>query len=686
MTQAKWSETHEFLGTSEEQNALREEFKSVGKYDYQDVLDALEEVKTREGIDKHLWKLKASINNHTRREISIKDWATLSIKKRYELLEEFLDDRNEPIAKAVSVIKDPKAAIADVADSTVQKIKEKVWFSAIMEKLSSKFNGIFESIWNSISTKFMAFIWAIFGKLGLSNFMTDELPADEDPKETPEWEDDKPVGDEEPVEGNNDVEDKEWAREKKEVLQWKYEQWYSLLGRTFLKKISSSELLFKWNNNFPLFVKQVSQSWVSYWELQEMRQSLVSGSDIKNDTATFSKQLWITDLNLSHEHFTGMIDALIWWASQYLTTHLNIKKIVQSDHFQKRFGNSFDSLIWQKVKDISVEHIIFLIWYSLPIWILEWTTNMLPDMSDLWEFSEMISEELVERRWVFFSKPFTQKMATSWFAAPWLLDSELLTAEFKWVEWINTDLEKFIAFTNSVLSTLSTDRFSIIKDFDTNFIDKVSPKDIYSLYLLFDWETNLRNLQWMNKVLMYSWILNLTKNTTIRDEYIKTLVTGNGSNENDYLEPEETALFSKLLWEEAYKVFLESAVNAAGSFTTAIQGTTKETLSEYGVDLTWLQWNYEIIDYTVLAILMWWNYLAYKLPLPLPWKIIIGGIFTSGGSAQLVWILKNRWVIESLLKESVLPDEVKHMLEKYKDADTSLESSLSTLFSNTPTA
>ena len=66
-------------------------------------------------------------------------------------------------------------------------------------------------------------------------------------------------------------------------------------------------------------------------------------------------------------------------------------------------------------------------------------------------------------------------------------------------------------------------------------------------------------------------------------------------------------------------------------------------------------------------ILIWWNYLVYKLPLPWPWKIALSSVFTGMWATELLGILEEKWVLEEMLVDTTLPEDVREALNNLKE-------------------
>ena len=626
----------------------------------------------------------------------------LEIKKADISLEWLENDSNktieEKVEKKIKLIKEHKKNILEQAKSKVEKTKkdietkvdkkveevtdkvteavlEKTGIGAMWEKVSwmfDKISWVFDTFWKKITAMFA---WtALGGWLGFEASSDDESTTVENEEDESTEKNQNKLKNKWKVKTKEEPNISEAKEKKKETIYW----WYKLIGRKFLEKVSPSKILYnKSANNYHLVLDNIEKKWLTYSEILEIRKDFITNSWEQNITERIKRRLWIDKkLDITSKKLLWIIDVIAGSNAHFIIKNnlSNIDNIIEDNKFQKRFWNTYDYLKWKKFWELNFNEIEFLLWYTMPIAILWKFTSILPKKDELESYKKIIDEEIENRKKWFFWKDFLT-IIWNWFNQTWLLKDSIINKKFK--EKIKSydekkqkdilnDLSKFNAFKNSVLSQISTPKFSLnLPNFENDFKNKLIPTKIFELYLLFDGKTNLSNLSWTNKMLMYLWISKIPKDTTLWNKYLQELILNNNSSNKNYLSEEEKSFIIPLLEQAWYKFILEKSIKIASDIKNATQTIIiKKLFEENGIDIK--QEKYEYIDYIILASLFWLTFATTKLPIPIHIKIVLSAAMSSFWTTYLVWILKEHWVFSKMLIDETLPEEIRETLKKFK--------------------
>lgn len=643
-----------------EEKVLKELIKKW--YEKEKIKKRLEEIKILEE--------KENKESFVKKLDSIDEWGST---EHIEYLVSLLEEKKSVIENTQAKIEKTRN---DVNNSVEKKVKE-VW-----EKVK---DWIMDKLWITWIVSKLKLMWkeitALFAWFSIASIFW-ETKKDKEVKNEEDMTTEK-IQEQLVKEWKVEVEPKTEEEENTnwESIEKKKKQkitWYTLLWRKFIEKLSPSKILFnKENNNFNLFANWVQDSqYNTYSDIKELRNEV-----IKNMWDKLLKNKILKRLNISpnivkdNKELLWMLDVLAWNNTDFIIKNKleDIDWIISSKKFQKTFWDKYDNLKWKDYKELKLNEIELLIWYTLPIAAMSWFKSILPNIEEIGETKDVIEEEIENRKDWFFSKEFIQTI-WSWFNQPWLLETKELRKKFNKSKNINetttNDLEKFIAFKNSVISQLDNKKWSLEQgNFKENFQEKITPLDIYNLYLLLDWNTNLNWLNWTNKILMYLWISKIPNNTTYRDNYLKLLYENNSKENDKYLTKEEEYFLYPLLTQWAHKLLLEKAIEIASTQKTIIDTWVNKQIKDSELsDLMkeyWIEINlskYKIEEYIILASILWITYFSTKLPLPLHFKILLSGLVSTTWITYLVWALKERWVLDKMIEDQTLPEEIRNAL------------------------
>ncbi len=575
-----------------------------------------------------------------------------------------------------------------------KKVLEEAWFWGLVEKLNSFTEGFtwffekFKSVWKYIWVVLAPILW-IFWIKNLPSWLgwwSEEEKKEENKKVI---QNDTNTLTDKKTEENKTTTEKQEKVEVKELIS-KKEKWYSTLWKLYLKKISTSNILFEKTNDYIVFLSKIEKKDLSFNQIKIFVDKLKKNPD-KKTLEEVKKELWLEEITIdiwNVDDFIWTLDTIVWNNSWFVFKNVVISDLLDRKSFKKTFWDKYEKYRWKDIKEIPFKDALFLLGYSLPVWILWNFISFLPTAEDLKDTKKIIEQEVKARETDFFSKEFISMIKLWEFKSPSMIKDDLLEKELKnkidketnveLKEKLETDLKIFFSFKNSVLTVLSSGKYNIIPEFKVNFIDKITPLKLFSLYILLNWDTSPDNINWVNKVLSYSWIAELTNDNNLRDKYIKELINKSSiwTNSWEYLTEEEISFIWPIFLWEWYNAFIKRSAEIASSMTSTTNAILMESFKwssldsffkDKWIDVLWLLDKYEILDFVILWTLIWWSFLAYKLPLPLPWKIAIWWTFSSAGAVYLYGILEKKWFIDKIIKDNTIPEDVRKAIIELKE-------------------
>jgi len=544
------------------------------------------------------------------------------------------------------------------------------WAEDLM-KPSDKDAWIFDKIFWKIGIYFWTAILGIFWlKEGYTKLTWMKF------KETDHW-----IGDDNAATKPGDDAPDLWEGvEGKEKLK---KGWYTLIWRKFLEKVSPSRKLYnKAANNYDSFINGIEDNNIEYWRLKVIRNKLIKNSNNSWIIEEVKIDLNVDEnLKISYKELLWMLDTLVWDNSQFVIKDMlkDIDSIIKDEKFRKSFWDNYDYLIWKDIWKIKFKDIEFLIGYSLPITILDEFKSILPDHEKLGEYRDTIEEEMKNRKDWFFSVEFL-KIFWNWVDEPSNLNTSFFKKKFddsikgktdNKKEELILEFDKFIKFKKSILNQLNDKKYNLWLDvFKSGFQESLTPSKILQLYLLFDWREDISNLSWVDKILMYTWIANIPKDTILRDKYLQELTLKSSTENNDYLTSEEQDFIIPLLKDAWYDTILKTSIEMSWSIKKGA-----DTLLIKGLSESWILWTLDIdklikkYDIQSIIILFWlfgWSVILKTVPLPFHIKTMLSIWFYGFWTSYWIWFLKEKWFLDKIIEDTMIPEDIKKALENLK--------------------
>lgn len=431
---------------------------------------------------------------------------------------------------------------------------------------------------------------------------------------------------------------------------------YAFSGKIFLKEISWER--FEANNNSDYLLSQLR--WTSFWDIQHAYTKYLKNIDSWEWDKTEIYSILITDLGLdinqsiSQETVLSTIESIAWViSSEIIGDFLNKTKLQsygKSPEFIKTFWEDFVTQIKNKdVRELSLTELQICLAYALPKH-MEWLFSS-PEKR-VWSLVESLFSENTLLDQIDNTPLLSSKVGESILSeasSPVMIHEDpSFKSAIKFDEFTESEkneIELLIGFKDIFLRKLWESKFTLwMPDFNEKLNKGLDYRNLIQIYIFLNGRTDLNNLSDFQSSILCLWIMN-----TMEDKWsYEWRLLEKLSDDDTFTDIQK--IFIAKHGAKISQSFFEKSLQLVWQWRDAIKEITKIKISE----ATWIpeeQIPDGLLDTTEILLVWWlilWWFAVYRLPLPLHFKVILGGTLHAGGFSAMASVLYDMWTFDKI--------------------------------------